>query len=466
LSGEAIVTLEATRWARAHRTEILDELGQLLRFPSISGDPTHLRDLAACADWLARHLRRIGMARVELRPTPTAPVVIATTGQTQGKPHVVVYGHYDVQPVTPKSAWRTAPFEPTLIGDDLHARGASDDKGQLFAHLTAAQATLRTAGRLPVALTIVLEGEEEIGSPHLGAVLGKLAGEGLRPAVAVLSDTRMLGPTRPVIINALRGSLQLDVRVERPGSELHVGAFGGAFLNPAHVLADAVSSLHDSCSRVAVDHFHDGIPPPAPLRRDLIARHGPSDTQLRRHAHGAPLAGDQRFSAFERTTIRPAVNVVAMSSGSAGPGNRNAVPNTALARINVRLVPGQDPTAVVRRLRAHIAAAVPPSARGSVRVRACTPPIELDPDDPAIRQASSAYERAFGRAASLLPTGGTIPAVPLLRSIYGVPVVLMGFGLPDDNMHAPNEKLNLPVFWRAIDTCIWYLHAAGYGIST
>jgi acetylornithine deacetylase/succinyl-diaminopimelate desuccinylase-like protein len=460
------VPLDALRWASARRDQILGELGQLLRFPSISGHPAHLRDLAACADWLARYLRRLGLAQVELRRTPTAPVVVGTTGRSRSTPHVLVYGHYDVQPVAPRSAWRTAPFEPTVISDDLYARGATDDKGQLFAHLTAAEAILRTSGRLPVALTFVLEGEEEIGSPHLGRVLRELADEGLRPTVAILSDTRMLASTRPVIITALRGSIQLEVRVERTGADLHAGAFGGAFLNPAHVLADAVSSIHDACGRVAVDHFHAGIPPLAHSTRDILARTGPSDARLRRDARDAPLAGDQRFSAFERTTIRPAVNVIGMSSGYVGPGNRNAVPTTAVARINVRLVPGQDPPAVVRHFGAHIASAVPPAARASLLVGACTPAIELDREDPAIRQASSAYRRAFGRAAALLPTGGTIPAVPLLRAIYGVPVVLMGFGLPDDNMHAPNEKLNLPVFWRAIDTCIWYLHAAGAGMST
>jgi acetylornithine deacetylase/succinyl-diaminopimelate desuccinylase-like protein len=273
----------------------------------------------------------------------------------------------------------------------------------------------------------------------------------------------MLGPARPAIISALRGSIQLEVRVERAGHDLHAGAFGGAFLNPAHVLADAVSSLHDSCGRVAVAHFHDGVPSPAPSAREVLARNGPSDARLRREAHGAPLAGDQRFSAFERATIRPAVNVTGMSSGYVGPGNRNAVPTSAVARINVRLVPGQDTMGVVRLIRAHIVAAVPPAVKASVRVGACTPPIELDPNEPAVRHASLAYQRAFGRAAVHLPTGGTIPAVPLLRTTFGVPIVLMGFGLPDDNMHAPNEKLNLPVFWRAIDTCIWYLHATGAG---
>jgi acetylornithine deacetylase/succinyl-diaminopimelate desuccinylase-like protein len=438
---------------------------ELLRFPSISGDGAYRSQLDACAGWLAEHLCRIGLTHVELRRTPTAPVVIGTIGRRPQQPHVLVYGHYDVQPVVPLSAWTIPPFEPTILGHDLHGRGASDDKGQFFAHLAALECVLRTSDRLPMTITFVLEGEEEIGSPHLGEVIRALFDDGVRPTVTVMSDTRMLASDRPAIVTALRGSLQLEIRVSRAGHDLHAGAFGGAMLNPAHVLADVVSSLHDRGGRVAIQNFYAGAAHPSRWERDRLARDGPCDSTLQWQAHGAPLNGDRRFTAFERATIRPALNVTGMSSGYEGPGNRNAIPTSATARVNVRLVDGQDPERVFHQVADHVAAASPATSTATVTMGACTPPTRLDRGGVEIRRASLAYRRAFGRDPVLLPTGGSIPAVPLLRATFGVPVVLMGFGLPDDNMHAPNEKLSLPVLWRAVDTCIWYLHSFNAPLS-
>ncbi len=323
----------------------------------------------------------------------------------------------------------------------------------------ALECVLRTSARLPMAITFVLEGEEEIGSPHLGEVLRALFDDGMRPTVTVMSDTRMLASDRPAIITTLRGSLQLEIRITRAGHDVHAGAFGGAILNPAHVLADVVSSLHDRCGRVAIQNFYAGMATANRWESDRLARDGPNDSTLRRQAHGAPLRGDERFTAFERPTIRPALNVTGMTSGYQGPGNRNAIPTSATARLNVRLVGGQDPETVFHQVADHVAAASPATSTATVAMGACTPPTRLDRGGVEVRRASFAYRRGFGRDPVLLPTGGSIPAVPLLRATFGVPVVLMGFRLPDDNMHAPNEKMSLPVLRRAVDTCIWYLHS-------
>jgi acetylornithine deacetylase/succinyl-diaminopimelate desuccinylase-like protein len=450
--------LSAIRHARRHGRRAVGDLAAFLRYPSVSADPAYRGAASECAAWLASHLRTIGLEDVRMVTTPGAPVVVASNRHRHGRLHVLVYGHYDVQPVAPAAEWRTSPFRPTIVGDAIHARGASDDKGQLLAHVKAAEAILATEERLPVNLTVVAEGEEEVGSPNLAGALGACASH---PDLIVASDSRMLGPTRPAITIGLRGSVGLEVTLRGPRHDLHSGAFGGAVVNPAHELADLVSSLHDGDGRVAVAGFYDGVRAiPASERARLVAV-GPSDAALRAQADGAPLTGDRRFSAYERTVIRPAINITALSSGYEGPGARNAIPATATARLNARLVPGQVPAEIIGLMRSHVSRATRPGVVPSLRLLSAAPPTEIDPHEPALELAAQAYAAGFGARPALVRSGGSIPAVAVLQRTFDAPVVLMGFGLPDDNMHAPNERFRLPIFRRAIETCIWFLILAG-----
>jgi acetylornithine deacetylase/succinyl-diaminopimelate desuccinylase-like protein len=439
-----------------HRRRFVPELSRFLRFASISGDGRRRKEMVACASWLSNHMHGIGFDDCAVVPTAGAPAVIARCGASVARPTVLVYGHYDVQPVEPLHGWTTPPFAPALIDGRLVARGASDDKGQIFAHLKAMEAVIRTVGSLPVNVVCLFEGEEEIGSPNLGHALATL--DGLRPDVIAVSDTRMLDRHRPVLTVALRGSVNVEIRLARDGGDLHAGAFGGGVLNAGHVLADVVSSLHDADGRVALDGFYDPVRPPSLRQRRSLAIAGLRHDELRAAAGGAPLTGEPGWSAFERTTVRPALVATGLCAGYCGPGSKNAVPATASARLNLRIVPDQQPADVVDVVRRHLARAMPSNTRLRLKVLTASPPVTLDATHPALEAAAEAYRLSFGRPAVRLPSGGSIPSLPILQRAFDAPIVLMGFGLPDDNMHAPDEHLDLAVFERATACCVHALH--------
>jgi acetylornithine deacetylase/succinyl-diaminopimelate desuccinylase-like protein len=451
----------------------LDRLITLLRFPTVSADPRHSTDLAACADWLARLLARIGLHDVEVWPGRCAPVVTASWLGRPGRPTVLVYGHYDVQPVTPRSAWATDPFRPVRRGPYLHARGASDDKGQLMAHLAAIEAWLASTGALPVNLRVILDGEEEIGSPTLLAAVAR--GWPLLAAdVAVVSDTWMLGPCRPVLVTGLRGTLAARLEICGPSRDLHAGTFGGAVANPAEALARLVAGLHDKTGRIQVAGFHDDVRPITKAERRHLAHVGPSDAALLAPAtHARPhlaaadsdsltsaaLAlpglsmagyGEPGYSAFERATRRPALVVTDLRTSG---GGRTVLPAQAAADLNVRLVAGQDPARVAAALYRHLRSRLPPGVRGRLVIRGCCPSYTLDQRAPVLPAVQAACRRAFGRDPVLLPSGGSIPFVSSLAAAQRIDVALLGFGLPGDAIHAPNERFYLPSLARGSRAC-------------
>ncbi|CUU58289.1 Acetylornithine deacetylase/Succinyl-diaminopimelate desuccinylase [Parafrankia irregularis] len=440
--------------ARAARREVVADLSRFLRFRSVSAGPGQAGDLGRCAQWLAGRLRRSGLADTRLVPTGGGPpMVIGHSADRPGRPHLLVYGHYDVQPA-PRDGWRTDPFTAVVSNGNLVGRGAADNKGPIMAHVAALTAVIRSAGQLPLNVSCVFDGEEEIGSPHLRAALFRHRHE-LAADVAVVSDTRILGPDRPALVYALRGSITFEIEVRGQPRDVHSGAFGGAVHNPAHALADLLSSFHGPDNRVAVAGFYDGVRVPVPAERRRMRTHGPTDAQLRSSAGGRPLWGMAGPTAYERTTLLPALNVISLRSGD---HRVTAIPGRASAIVNVRVAAGQDPAAVVEALRGHIAATLPTTVRATLRVVSSTGPAETMPGHPAMRVAAQAYRHGFGRSPVLLRSGGTIPAVSLMRDILGIPVVLLGFTLPDAGIHGPNEQLNLEVFWRSVDTCIWFLH--------
>jgi acetylornithine deacetylase/succinyl-diaminopimelate desuccinylase-like protein len=452
----------AVAYARDHRRQSLTELKEFIRFPSISAQPRHADDVKRCAQWLASHLRRIGFRDVAVISTPRHPIVHAAWRGAVGRPTVLIYGHYDVQPPDPLGEWHSPPFEPAVRGQDLFGRGACDDKGQMFAHVKALQAYLRTQRRLPVNVKCLFEGEEEIGSPNLAPFVARHRNE-LAADVAVMSDTRMLAPDRPALNYSERGALYLELELRGPEQDLHSGNFGGAVHDPLQALCETIAALHDKEGRIAIPGFYTDVRSWGRDERARMARTGPSDAQILRDARVAEGWGESGYTLYERLTIRPALTVNGINGGYQGPGGKGVIPARASAKLSFRLVPDQDPRKIDRLFRAHIARTVPSTMRALVRSLSGAKPALVDPKHPAVAAAALAYRKGFGAAPVLLRSGGTIPILSTFQETLGIPTVLMGFALPDDRIHAPNEKFHIPNFYNGIKTCIWFLTAVGAG---
>jgi len=342
----------------------------------------------------------------------------------------------------------------------LYGRGASDDKGQMWAHVKALESYLRTVGKLPVNVKCLFEGEEEIGSPNLAPVLAQHANE-LAADVAVLSDSSIPAPDQPAITYALRGALDLELEVRGPAEDLHSGVFGGAVHNPLQALCEIVATLHNADGRVAVAGFYDRVRPDAKEERNYLARVAPDDAQMLRDARAKEGWGEPGYSLYERTTLRPALTINGLSGGYQGPGSKAVLPARAGAKFNIRLVPDQDPNEIDRRFRRHIARVAPRTVRWRVRSNPGSWATRVDRRHPALRAAARAYREGFGVAPIFLRSGGTIPVVNMFREFLGIPTVLMGFALPDDRLHAPNEKFHLPNYFNGIAASIWFLAEVG-----
>jgi acetylornithine deacetylase/succinyl-diaminopimelate desuccinylase-like protein len=392
-------------------------------------------------------------------PTRGNPIVYASWMRAADCPTVIIYGHYDVLPGEPTQQWRTPPFSPTVSGLDLYARGASDDKGQLFCHVKALESYLRGAHTLPVNVKCIFEGEEEIGSTHLLPFIERNR-RVLQAEAAVISDTKMLAPGQPAIGYAQRGGLRAEVEVTGPRQELHSGSFGGAVLNPLQAACEIVAALHDKRGRVTITGFYDDVRAWSEKERSYMARTGPSDHKILHEAKVEQGWGEDGYTLYERTTIRPALTFNGICGGHCAPGVKGVIPARAVVKLSFRLVPDQDPERIGRLLREHIARSTPPGVQTSVKVFSPVQPALVDRRHPAVRAAAFAYKRGFGTYPVFLRSGGSIPVVNAFTESLGIPTVLMGFGLPDDRIHAPNEKFHLPNFYRGIDTSIWYLTAA------
>jgi acetylornithine deacetylase/succinyl-diaminopimelate desuccinylase-like protein len=449
----------ALRYARSGRKKFVSELEEFLRFPSVSSEPERAADVRKCAQWLAGHLRKIGLDRVSLIPTRRHPIVYASWLRARGRPTLIIYGHYDVVPADPLREWSTPPFTPTLKGGDLHARGAADDKGQLFCHVKALESYLKTERILPVNVKCIFEGEEEIGSPHLTSFIERNR-TALHADAAVISDTRMLAPDRPAISYAQRGGLRAELVVKGPPHELHSGNFGGAVLNPLQALSEMIARLHGDHGQVAIPGFYDDVRRWGREEREFMAGSGPTDEQILRDANVESGWGEAGFSLYERTTIRPALTLNGMAGGHQGHGSKSIIPARAIAKLSFRLVPNQDPHKIAESFRNYIAEIAPPEVRCSIRTFSEIKPAVVDRDHPAVRAAAFAFQQGFGSRPVFLRSGGSIPVAATFQETLGIPAVLMGFGLPDDHIHGPNEKFHLPNFYKAIATSIFYLAAA------
>lgn len=441
-------------WLR-HRERWLEELKQFIRFPTVSAQSVHADDLKRCAKWLANHLRNIGLQNVRIVPTAGHPLVYADWKRARG-PTLLIYGHYDVQPAEPLNEWRSPPFQPVVRGDNLYGRGASDNKGQMFAHLKALEFYLRTAKSLPVNVKCLFDGEEEIGSPGLSSFVAANK-RALAADVAVMSDTRMLGPGRPALTYSLRGGLSLELHVHGPGQELHSGNFGGAVHNPVQALCEIVAKFHDKNGHIAIPGFYDRVRKWNEDEREYMLKTGPTDATILRDAKTKRRWGERGYTLYEQTTIRPALTLNGIVGGYQGDGGKSVIPTRSTAKINIRLVPDQDPYEIETLVREHIAGVTPATVRSHVRRGNAGYPALLDRNHPAMRAAARAYVKGFGRSPVFLRSGGSIPIVNTFQRTLGIPTVLMGFALPDDRIHAPNEKFHLPNLQRGIVTCLSFL---------
>jgi acetylornithine deacetylase/succinyl-diaminopimelate desuccinylase-like protein len=451
--------LRAIGFARRHRSRFVAELKEFVRFPTVSSQARHARDFKNCAAWLTAHLKSIGLDQVRVVPTRFHPIVYAASRHVSGRPTILIYGHYDVQPVEPLDQWRHPPFDPIVKNERLYGRGASDDKGQLFAHVKALESYLKTDRALPVNVKCLFEGDEETGSSGLESFVESNK-SALRAHAAVMSDTRMLGERQPAIGYAQRGTVRFELEVTGPKHDLHSGNFGGAVLNPLQSLCEILATLHDHADRVAIPGFYDRVREWSQRERDYMARVGPKDASILRDGGVEQGWGEDEFSVYERVTIRPALTLNGLGSGYQGEGIKTVIPARALAKLSIRIVPDQNPTEIQRLLRAHIGRVAPQGVRVSLRALGASSPIVINRKHPALEAAAFAYEKGFGAKPVYLRSGGSVPAAGVFQKALGIPTALMGFALPDDRIHAPNESFHLPTFFRGVETCIWFLQAA------
>ncbi|MBU2610136.1 MAG: dipeptidase [Chloroflexi bacterium] len=444
----------ALDYARKNKEHFLNSLNEVLKIPSVSTDSAHLPDMQNAANWVASQLRDLGMQKVEIYPTARHPVVYAEWLGAQGAPTVLIYGHYDVQPADPLDLWQSGPFEPTVRGENLYARGASDMKGQVVAALKAVEAVVKNGG-LPVNLKWLIEGEEEIGSPSLEAFIAHHK-ELLASDFALNPDSGMIGKNYPTITSSLRGLAYFELRVYGPASDLHSGIYRGVVHNPANALAELIAGMHDAEGRVTLPGFYDKVRPLSAEERAEMARL-PTDEKHYLEQTGVPaLYGEAGYSPAERTGARPTLDVNGLLAGFTGEGSKTVIPAWAMAKISTRLVPDQNPADVAGQLRRYLEAKAPKDIRWEVIETHGGAPSISDRNNAGVRAMGKALESVWGVQPYFRREGGSIPVVGQMQRLLALESVVAGFGLPDDNVHAPNEKLHLPTWYRGIEAFIHF----------
>jgi acetylornithine deacetylase/succinyl-diaminopimelate desuccinylase-like protein len=447
-----------------NRERYLDELKAFLAIPSISASPEHSGDVRRCADWCADEMRRIGLQNVRLIETPGNPVVYGDWTGAPGAPTILFYGHYDVQPVDPVDLWESPPFEATVRDGEIYARGAADDKGQVFMHFKAVEAHLKQTGRLPVNIKFILEGEEEVGSENLDEFVRAHKAE-LAADVVVISDSPMFDRGVPSICYGLRGLAYFQIDLRGTKTDLHSGSFGGAVANPAFVLAQILAQLKDRGGRVRIPGFYDDVRPLTEAERQEFKKLPFSETRYRKELGAPRLFGESGYTTLERVWGRPTVEVNGVISGFTGEGAKTVIPAVAMAKVSTRLVPDQDPDKIARLFEEYIRKIAPKTVEVKVTRMHGGKPWMTSFDNPYVQAAGRAIEKGFGRTPVFTREGGSIPVVSTFQAELGVPSVLFGVGLPDENAHAPNEKLDVANFQNGIIASAFLYDEIGKGGS-
>jgi acetylornithine deacetylase/succinyl-diaminopimelate desuccinylase-like protein len=447
----------ALAYARERRASFLEELKEWLAIPSVSTLPEHGPDCERAARWLADQLRRAGLRRVEVVPSQRQhPLVYGEWGGLPGAPTVLVYGHYDVQPADPLELWESPPFQPTVRGDNLYARGASDDKGHVFATVKALQSLLATDG-LPVNVKVLVEGEEESSGAEIARYVPRHRRR-LRADCALVMDSGFVAPGIPSITVGLRGILYTEVEVRGPATDLHSGTFGGAAPNPFHEMVRLLASLRDRRGRIRIPGFYKPVREPSEAERaawrDLPIR----EEDFARSIGARGVVGEEGYSLLERLWVRPTLEIHGMGGGFAGPGAKTVLPSRCVAKVSMRLVPDQNPDRVYRAFERYLLRNAHPAYEVTVRKVHTGRPWVVSPEEPAVQAAARAWAATYGAPARFVRMGGSVPVVDLFSRVLGQPVVVTGFGLPDDNLHAPNEKVSLPLLWGGVEAVIRFLY--------
>jgi acetylornithine deacetylase/succinyl-diaminopimelate desuccinylase-like protein len=448
-----IESIEA--YFKENNDDHLEELKEFLRIPSISAVTGHQPDIRRCADWLADALRRSGLENIEIMPTAGHPVVYADWLHAPGKPTVLVYGHYDVQPAEPLELWQTPPFEPDIRDGKIFARGATDDKGQVLLHVKAVEAFLQKTGSLPVNIKFCIEGEEEIASLHTPPFVEKHRAK-LKADVITVSDTSLYAPGKPALLYGLRGLAAFEIVVEGANSDLHSGLYGGGVQNPIHVLSRLLSSFHDDNGRVAVNGFYDKVLELTAEEREAFKLVEKDENKVKKDLGVNALFGEKDYSYYEQTSARPTFEITSITGGFQGEGIKPIIPNRAAAKVACRLAAAQEPDEIMDAVEQHIKNHTP----GGVTIRMDRflrgNPFVTPIDHPMMVAAADAYEETYGTVPVYMRGGGSIPIIEVLGRLLEAPVVMLGFGLPGENLHAPNEHFHLENWHKGLSTISRY----------
>ncbi len=439
----------------SNQERFLNELKELLAIPSVSSQSSRKPDIRRAAEWLRDHMAAIGLQNVQIMETEGHPVVYGDWLGAPGKPTILLYGHYDVQPEDPLEKWESPPFEATIRGENLYGRGTADDKGQIFIHLKAMESFFKDRGTLPINIKVIFEGEEEVGSEHLGAFVA--AHKDLLGAdVILISDSGMFAKGVPSVTYALRGLAYMEVEVTGPNGDLHSGSFGGAIHNPIQALAEMIASLHDKNGRITVKGMYDDVRPLTKAERDAFKKLPWNDRKWAKSLGVKELYGEKGYTTLERLWARPTLECNGIWGGYTGEGAKTVLPCKAFAKISMRLVPDQSSAKIARLFEKHLKAIAPRTVQVKVRHLHGGEPAITPVDSPGVKTAVAALEKGFGKKPLYQREGGSIPIVVDFKKLLGIDSVLLGFGVPDENAHAPNEFINLQNFFGGIKTVAYY----------
>jgi len=452
----------AVTYARDNQQRFLGELKDLLRIPSVSTLPEHKDDVRRAAQFVADEMKRIGMENVDVIPTTGHPLVYGDWLHAAGKPTVLCYGHYDVQPPDPLNEWHTPPFEPTERNQNIYARGAVDDKGQMYMHLKALESLFKTSGgKLPINVRLIIEGEEEVGGEGIARFVREHS-DRLKADFALVSDTEMFAPDLPTLCVGLRGMCYTELEAVGAMTDLHSGMYGGAAPNPLEALARIISKLKDENGKILIPHFYDRVQKPSPEELHAWRSLPFNEEHYRKTEVGSKqLTGESGYSVLERTWARPTLEVHGMPGGFIGAGGKTVIPAKASAKISMRLVPDMRPDEIFKLYSDFVQSLVPRGIEIKIKQFSMADPIVINTDNKYVKASTAAMKDVFNKETVFIRSGGSIPIVADFEKHLKIPSVMMGFGLPDDNLHAPNEKFHIPNFYRGIESIILFFQRLG-----